>query len=711
MNWLLTLLLLLSISPKAEAATKEGDLFNDLLIVDYWNREINDRMPVYFNHLLQGGYFNMPSARMGCEGEIGGGFSYVPPYRNYNFRCQLTNFLEVSGNYRVFIGVEDPVLSPLGFGDFSDKGANVKLSLFRAEDSDYRLPGLAIGLEDFMGTQNFKAKYIVATKVFLKEDVEFSLGYGGERIHQWFGGISWIPFRRSCNKWLEGICLAVEYDATAYKNEAYEKHPKGRKQKSHFNFGLKYRLWDMFDFSLAYVRGKKLAASVSAYYNFGMTEGFIAKINDPLPYKAPVNTEPLSNWRPEFDFVQELNFAFCQQGFELLDCWLGYNECHQKTLRLRIYNESYRLECQVRERLNAMLAYIIPCNIDQVIVVMDAEGFPIQQYCYNMDFVRSFACKELCPCELEILTPLVEVDYGNPYSYRRIFHKKRDLFEPIVLPKTHTFFGSAKGKFKYSLGLNVGGDGYLPSDIYYSFLFGYNFFTDLYHISSTDRLNPSQLINVRTDIVRYYQQRGITLDEAYLQKCWNLGRGFYMRLAGGYFEEEYAGVATEALYYPVNSCFAAGIEAALFKKRSYHGFGFTSKVRQLNGFTPSWKNFEFGYQYFFNLYYDWKAMQLDFRVKIGKFLARDVGVRTEVSRYFPSGLRMSVWYTYTNGKDRINGHTYHDKGVSFSLPLDVFFTHSSRKRWSYDIAAWLRDVGVIAETGQHLYELITDQRQ
>lgn len=689
-----------------------SDLFRDLTIVDYWNRQINDRLPVTYNHLLQGGYFNMPSARMSGEGELGFGFSYVPPYRNYNLRCQLTDFLEVSGNYRVFIGVDDPILSPLGFGDMSDKGANVKLSLFTPESSDYKLPGIAIGMEDFMGTRNFKSFYIVATQVFLKEDTEVSLGYGGDRIHKWFAGISWMPFRRTCNPWLEGLSLTAEYDATKYGDPDYEKHPKGRKRKTHINVGFKYRIFNNIDFSLSYVRGCKLAASISTFYNFGYTKGFLPKIDDPLPYKAPVSTEPLYGMRPESVFVQELVYAFRAQNLELLDCWLGFDECQNKTLRLRIYNETYRLECELNNRLNHLIGNLIPDDIDKVIVVIDAEGFPIQQYNYCMEFVRKYGCQEICTAELKILTPLSEVTYPDPYSYRRLFHKRRDLWEPILLPKTHTFFGSSKGKFKYSLGVNFGADGYLPSDIYYSVLLGYNFLSDLYQLSSTDRLNPSQLINVRTDIVKYYQQTGLTVDEAYIQKCWNMGRGFYSRFALGYFEVEYAGLASELLYYPVKSCFAIGLEGALFKKRAYHSrLGFTDKVRKLKGFTPFWLPFDYGSQYFLNLYYDSKPLELDFRIKIGRFLARDYGARFEVSRYFPSGLRVTAWYTYTNAKDVINGSIYHDKGIALSMPLDIFFTRSSRKRWTYAMSAWLRDVGVIAENGQSLYELINDQRQ
>lgn len=709
-KFLSTILLLFLFNSKI-SASPTSNIMDDLLIVDFLNREMNDRMPVTYNHLLYGGYFNMPSARMSSEGILGAGFSYVPPYHNYNLYCQLTPCIEISGNYRVFRGVDDPILTPLGFGDRSDKGANIKFSLFHPEDSDYKLPGLAVGVEDFLGTRNFMAKYIVLTKVFIKEDLEISLGIGCQRIRRWFGGASWMPFRKSDCWFLAPLSLVAEYDATPYKSKRYEKHPDGRKQKTKINAGLKYRLFDTFDFSLSYVRGEKFAASVSTFYDFGHTVGFLPKIDDELPYRAPIVIEALGPLRSESSLVSDLVFAFQDQGIELLKVELGYDDCRQKTLRLRIYNNTYRLEPLLRERLNCLLAGLIPRNIDQVIVVVDAEGFPIQEYHYQMAYVRMFGDDQMGECELSILTPLTEVSYGDPFCFTTLFEKNREQAHWLILPKTHTFFGSSKGKFKYSLGINVGLDGFLPSDIYYSLLLGYNIVSNLYDLSDTDRLNPSQIINVRTDIVRYYQQKAITLDEAYLQKCWNMGKGFYSRLALGYFEEEYAGLAAQFLYYPLHCPVAIGLEGAIFRKRSYKGWGFTGKVRKLHGFHPEWINFPFGSQCFLDLYYDWKETGLDLKVKLGKFLANDWGVRTELSRTFESGLRVTFWYTCTNGHDQINGSTYFDKGIMLSMPLDMFYTESSRKRWGYGMSAWLRDVGVTAKTGQDLYNLINEQRQ
>lgn len=159
---------------------------HDLMVVQGLNAQIADRMPVIYNYFLQGGYFVMPSARTGVAGEISLGYSSVPPYRNVNARFQLLDCLEITGNYRIFRGVPDPVLGGFGFGDFSDKGANIKFALLRPEDSDYELPGLAFGLDDFIGTRSFSSKYIVLTHVLLNCSLEASIGYGFERINGFF---------------------------------------------------------------------------------------------------------------------------------------------------------------------------------------------------------------------------------------------------------------------------------------------------------------------------------------------------------------------------------------------------------------------------------------------------------------------------------------------------------------------------------------------
>lgn len=681
-----------------------SDLARDLEIVSCVDAQLNDRMPVYYNYLLQGGYFNMPSARMGGDGEIGLGYAWVDPYIHYNARVQLNRFLEISGDYRIYKGVDDPILTPLGFGDLSDKGANVKFSPLLPEDSGYVLPGIAFGLEDFIGTKSFYARYVVLTQVFLKYNTEITLGYGQGRIRRFFGGITWIPFRQCAIPFVKDLALVAEYDAIPYWDEEVEKHPKGRRKKSPINFGVKARLLNQFDLSLSYIRGHRLAFSISTYYNFGFSRGFIPKIDDPLPYTAPLNWEPLGCKRPTDLLAQELMFPFLDQGFDLLEIWLL-----EKKLYLRLVNNNYLNAGVVRERLNALLGGLIPADIVEVVAIVEGDAFPIQEIRFNMEAVRQFKERSICEYELNVINRTSEAR-NPPCEAELLFKTGRNIWNLEVFPKTYTFFGSSRGKFKYALGLHVGMNGFLFNRIYYSTLLGWIATSNLGHSLGIDRLNPSQIVNVRTDIARYYEQKGITIDQAYLQKNWNMGKGWFSKISLGYFEEEYGGIAGELLYYPVGSNWAVGADGAFLRKRAYQGVGFTSKFRKLRGFEPYWIHFT-PTQAFVNLYYNWCDAEMTFKVKLGKFLANDWGGRFELIRYFPSGLRLSAWYTYTNGHDRINGHTYHDKGVAFSMPLDIFYTHSVRDRWGYGMSAWLRDVGVIAETGKGLYNMITEERE
>src|SRR5690606_26666836 len=122
-----------------------------------------------------------------------------------------------------------------------------------------------------------------------------------------------------------------------------------------------------------------------------------------------------------------------------------------------------------------------------------------------------------------------------------------------------------------------------------------------YDMADTDILNPSRLLIVRTDTIRYNQSSSFQLQQAYVQKSWNWGKGWFSRIALGYFEVAYTGVAAEALYYPVNSSWAIGVSGANVWKRSYSGIG-TQKVRKLNS-AGIYEEFPYvGVQYFLDLY-------------------------------------------------------------------------------------------------------------
>ncbi len=684
------------------------NLFDDLETVASVDEEINDDLPLIFNYQMQAGYFAMPSARMAKAGVLGFSFSYLPPYRLYNLLFQFFDHLEITGNYWLFHGIEDCALGKK-FGTFCDRAANVKLALLQKQDGLPDLPEFAIGFNDFIGSMRFSSFYIVATKTFLDYNLEATLGWGNGRINGFFGALAWSPMRKFDNKFFKNLTFVLEYDANDYEHHSKE-HPDGKEVNYPINFGIHYKLLKFFQVKASTIRGKEIAASGSFTYNIGETNGFFPKIKDPLPYKSPINIEPIGLLRSDREFAQEIAYAFQEQGFDLYTVVKTVNCKKKDSLWMKVINVRYRIEDEVRNRILQILASLIPENIHEITVVIEADGVPVHQYCFSKDELNLYRDKKLCDAEVAIISHYNEVtkppcEYDGAVLYRR----KKSIWEFTFRPTFRTYWGSSSGKFKYDVGLIAGPQGYLPKQVYYDVQFGYIIKSSTADIGDRDKLNPSQIINVRSDSIRYVQGNTFKVNLAYLQRSWNLGHGWFARLAAGYFELAYGGFASEFLYYPAKANWAVGFQAATVWKRNYEGIFFQKKIRLLQGITPTYVDYT-GLQYFLDLYYDYKPLNIDLKFSFGQFLAKDKGVRMNLARTFPSGLRVGGWYTFTTAKDFVNRKRYHDKGIFFSLPLDIFLNKSSRTRVGYAMAAWLRDVGAVAATGKELYQTIYFER-
>jgi hypothetical protein len=459
---------------------------------------------------------------------------------------------------------------------------------------------------------------------------------------------------------------------------------------------------------MAYIRGEEVAASATLWYNVGCFDGCLPKVDDPLRYRAPINVHPRSHVRPESVMIQDLVFAFDEQGFDIMHALVD-EDCTGSHLYLYIENCSYRFEDCVRLRLYSLLAHLVPSDFDRVTVILQTGGLPVQAYQFRNECLKRFRLKQIPECELALLSPITEVCHPSSCA-REIFYRARDRFCWSLYPRWRTFFGSANGKLKYSIGIGSSVSGTLLDSLDYYCRVGYDVASSLGEVGDRDRLNPSQIINVRSDAVNYFKGDDPYVEALYLEKTLPLARGLYGRTAGGYFESMYGGAAAELLYYPVCSDWAIGVEGAYLGKRQYTGLAFMDKIRKLDGFTPTYQDFT-PWQAFANLYYDCKMMDMDLRLSAGHYLAGDLGFTVEVGRYFHNGLRFAAWYTYTDGGDKLNGSTYHDKGLSVTLPLDFFFCCSKRNYWTYGMSAWLRDVGQRAFTGRPLYARINAERR
>lgn len=685
-------------------------LFRDLELVHQINCEIHDELPFVYNAAFVGGYFNTPSARMPKSGDLALGASYVPPYTVYGANFAPFSRIELAANYRVYNGVLEGNFGKEGFGDDADRVGNVKFGLLAAEDQVPYFPLLAFGLDDVVGTKRFSSQYVVATKCWKEANLEMTLGYGWGRMKGVFGGAMWTPFRQTCAPILKDLTLMVEYDPINYKKHKYE-HEKGRSVSSRFNGGITYLFRDTLQLTVHSVRGEKVGGSASIRFPLGSTEGIVPKVDDPCLYVSPIDTHPIGPERPEKEFAFDLACSFADQGLDLIDAYLVCNSCCDRQLNLKVVNNRYRRADCVRTRIQDLLAALAPSNLDIIDVTIESEGVESHRYCFRRcDLERLQECC-LSPWELEVLSPMTDAGCRyDPYEIDFLFQKNREIWTLTVRPRVISFFGSTSGKFKYSLGVVGSFEGFIPGGFIYRAQTSYSAYSSMHGLLNRDRNNPSELLHVRTDAVKYYQGGRVRLEELFLQRSWNVGCGCFFRAAGGYFEPAYGGGAGEFLYYPAGSNWAIGADAAIVWKRQYNGLGFTSKVTRFNSNREELKEHFTGTQAFVNLIYNFEPLDLLFRIKGGQFLAKDWGARFEVTRYFKSGARFSLWVTATNGNDKVNGRTYFDKGFAFDIPFDIFLKKSSRTFLNYSMSAWLRDVGAIADTGKPLFPILYEER-
>ena len=141
----------LAASPYEEEASSLLEVLDKVYEI---NREIEDTLPFFYNFSVMGGYYNMPSARMNKVGTVSLGASIPNPYNVYGLNIQVFDRLELSANYLVYKGIEEPGFGSEGFGDDAERMGNIKLGILTpAEDLPF-LPYISIGAQDFIGTRS-----------------------------------------------------------------------------------------------------------------------------------------------------------------------------------------------------------------------------------------------------------------------------------------------------------------------------------------------------------------------------------------------------------------------------------------------------------------------------------------------------------------------------------------------------------------------------
>jgi hypothetical protein len=659
------------------------------------------------------GLMQNPTARFADEGTLSFGLSTQKPYNHIYASLQLLPWLETTLRYTE---IENRLFGPPGFsGDQTakDRGVDFKLRLLT---ETHNRPQLAVGLRDIGGTGLFGSEYVVANKRFENVDVSLGMGWGrlgargdarnpftvlsdkfetrpgaeagggspdfnrwfrGERVAL-FGGLEWwTPWR--------GLRVKLEYEGNDYTQEASNNN---QEVDSPVNLALLFPLGNHFDVSLGVERGNTFMANLSTHINLQRDRG-PPKVGDPIP--APVRVRNTAEMQARLTLAQERELARAleqplrEQGYTLRGLTLNRDA---RSLQLWYSQGRYRNHAQAAGRVARVLTQYAPDAVESFTLV-DLNG-PVETHRIT-----------LARADLERVAlgtgSVEELRRGSSVTGPRLGYRQAALtdvrafpeFSWDVTPKLRQHIGGPDGFYFGQLWLRFGGDLQLTPELSLSGALGanvYNNFDDL-------QARPTgALPRVRSEIVNYLKEgenNVVFLEANYI---WSPAPEWYARLSAGLFEEMYGGVAGELLYKPYDQPWALGANLNHVWQREFdQRFDF----RDYDVTTAH-----------ATLYYELPYYDILAQVSVGRYLARDLGTTLDFSREFANGVRAGAFATFTNVSSADFGEGRFDKGFYLSLPLDLFFTRSTRQRSSFVFKPLTKDGGQKVRDGQALYGLV-----
>ena len=638
------------------------------------------------------GLIQNPTARLKEEGTLAFSWSHNEPYLRGSIIAYPFSWMEASYQYT---DINNYLYSPIkafsGSQSLKDKSFDAKFRVLKETNS---LPQVAIGMRDLGGTGLFSSEYIVANK-FITQNLDFSFGMGWgvmnrstitnplvsisdhfrERqrdvgrggkisIDQLFSGDAglFLGFEYFIPKF-KGLRLKAELDSTQWGKE-------GRvpvRSYSKVNLGVVYPYSDGLQFKLSYVRGRQL--------NFGFS--YSLTLGDKNPRK--IKKQP----RPEIDNSSIVKNVTAQSDENLYKASLlymrraGFN-LQKANLDGGDYNvvfadSRYRSPTMAAGRLIGLLDQIAPEKVTNFKVSGVNGGLGLYSASIDREsFVRykklDSAAAASQSLELDgFHVDQSEYEYQPAVKYPAIFTSiSPDLQSQIGGPDGFYF-----GDFKLTL----------SSELLLNRNFSITTRLSQGLINNLDELKlPSDSIlpHVRTDIVDYMKEtRGFSIKRLQFNYFRQLAEPLFIKFSGGILEHMFNGVGFEMLYRPYDKNYGVGIEAWQVYQREYKQLFGIRDYKTVTGHLT--------------YYYHEPTTNILFKLRGGKYLAKDSGVTFDFSRVFRSNLRIGAFFSLTDISEEEFGEGSFDKGFYFHVPVDLFSPRYFKRSFSWGLRPLTRD--------------------
>ncbi len=612
------------------------------------------------------GLIDTPSARMMSDANLKISSAIQSRSNSYAITYQVTPWFEGSFRYT-------------GSNEFHhyDRNFETKFRIIKEND---RLPEVAIGIRDIIGTGHWGSEYVVASKKIGNVDLNLGFGWGrlsgkgnfdnplakisnrfldrrddiglggkvlsrsffsGEKVGL-FGGFSYAPNTSP-------LSFVLEYNPDQY---LWENSLGGRSPKSSLSASIK---WDI---------SPNLSAAVSRQHQQDWGLAIDLKVDTkktpkiqrrpPIASSLVLAEKKLPSGYSKENWYQMLLYDVERSGLLMLGGSLVKGETEA---RIIIGNTGYQVWIDAIRAMIELADIHLPKTVDVFTFVIEEEGYRL----HSVRVPRPSKNKSLNPFLAEQRIKIYDTGPKEISQYETSFVTNKLILDVNLANRVQLF--DPTDPARYQIYAKIGLAYVLPNSWTFRGVYGKNIINNFDEIK---RSSDSVLPKVRTNIVRYLTEGQSGLDALYFEKRNDFQKNFLIRGYIGILESMYSGLGGELLYQGNDSRYALGLSVNYLWQRDFNkGF----KHRDYQTTTG-----------FMSAYWSSNFYNLDFAVHVGKYLAKDVGMTLEARRTFNNGWMVGMWATKTNVSSQDFGEGSFDKGLFFKVP---FGTNKARTRSAY----------------------------
>ncbi len=641
------------------------------------------------------GLIDMPSAEPQPDAQVTGTISGSKSDRKVTLAFQLTRRLSASFRYSE---LNDWTIA----GADNDRGFDLQFQLLEETDT---LPGVAIGLRDFMGQGAYGAEYLVATKT-VHPKLRLTAGLGWGRLSgsstvrtganpqggvpttkQWFdgdigvfGGFAWTtPVR--------GLTLKAEYSSDEYTREVAA---GAVDRDSAVNFGLEFKRRDNLSFGLYYLNGSEVALRFSTAINPKRPPSTGTRERAPLPVIArPVNYSTSTDWaaQPAYTTTARKQFSAVLKEQGLAVEALAVNG-HSAELRLR--NDTFNSSAQAIGRAARAMAFVLPHSVEEFVITPVVNGLPASSV-----VIRRSDLEQLENDAMGTEKMLARADIRSPLALPANGEFAKDIYPDFrwtIAPFVSLSLFDGSGPLRASAGLRADADYYITP----GFSLSGSITQRVFGNQQDETPPPSGLPRVRTDRASYKREGKTALERLTADYLFKPAPDFYGRVSVGYLEPMFGGVSTELLWQPADQTWGLGAEMNYVQQRDFDQQFSFQDYDVVTGHVSAYWNVNQGL-----------AAQLD----VGRYLAGDWGATLSVDRVFANGWRIGAYATLTDADYADYGEGSFTKGLRMSVPLSWGIGTPNRKTYAIDMNTLARDGGARLDVNNRLHGLVTEYQR